>query len=180
MGIELLQAAQQAVVQATAKATVSSVLDRPHCGIVEHHSGMTHQLMQLFKGFEDFDTFFSTSERSLLVWHILLRTKYKRNRKSIGRLLANKAYSAAYPLHDSNCDPDSADLCGTRSHLYQHWGQFTKFYKSQPMEEIKEYFGEKIGVYACSLSLYCSFSYLSSVISPCISFILLVSRVLHS
>ena len=43
---------------------------------------------------------FSNAQRSYIVWQILTRAKYGLGRSGIGPLLARKAYTAAYPLHD--------------------------------------------------------------------------------
>ncbi len=52
---------------------------------------------------KDRESFFTEAQRSLIVWQILLRTKYgshNPNKIGIVRLLSNKTYKAAYPLHD--------------------------------------------------------------------------------
>lgn len=52
---------------------------------------------------KDREEFFSGAQRSLIVWQILLRTKYDDNNSDkvgIKRLLSNGVYKAAYPLHD--------------------------------------------------------------------------------
>ena len=43
---------------------------------------------------------FSNAQRSYIVWQILTRANYGQGRSGIGPLLARKAYTAAYPLHD--------------------------------------------------------------------------------
>ena len=51
------------------------------------------------------DTFFTSAQRSLIVWQILIRTKYgddNLDKVGIKRLLSKGVYSAAYPLHDGN------------------------------------------------------------------------------
>ena len=49
------------------------------------------------------DTFFTSAQRSLIVWQILIRTKYgddESDKVGIKRLLSKGVYKAAYPLHD--------------------------------------------------------------------------------
>lgn len=34
-----------------------------------------------------------------------------------------------------------------RQILYEYWGRWGKWYKYQPLDHIRQYFGEKIGIY---------------------------------
>uniref|UniRef100_A0A8C0GY46 Anoctamin n=1 Tax=Chelonoidis abingdonii TaxID=106734 RepID=A0A8C0GY46_CHEAB len=54
-------------------------------------------------------------------------------------LLANGVYSAAYPLHDLLCE---------------EWASYGVFYKYQPIDLVRKYFGEKIGLYFAWLGVY--------------------------
>uniref|UniRef100_A0A8B9C2X3 Anoctamin n=1 Tax=Anser brachyrhynchus TaxID=132585 RepID=A0A8B9C2X3_9AVES len=67
----------------------------------------------------------------------------------ISTLIANNVYDAAYPLHDL---------------LYQEWARYGVFYKFQPIDLIRKYFGEKIGLYFAWLGLYTEFLIPSSVV----------------
>uniref|UniRef100_A0A8C8AXN1 Anoctamin n=1 Tax=Otus sunia TaxID=257818 RepID=A0A8C8AXN1_9STRI len=67
----------------------------------------------------------------------------------IGTLIANHVYDAAFPLHDL---------------LYQEWARYGVFYKFQPIDLIRKYFGEKIGLYFAWLGLYTEFLIPSSVV----------------
>ncbi|KAB7498085.1 Anoctamin-1, partial [Armadillidium nasatum] len=75
----------------------------------------------------------------------------KKDPHSIGieKLLAEGAYEAAYPIHEG-------DLSGTnrRAILYKHWASVRNFYKYQPLDHIKDYFGVKIGLYFAWLGFY--------------------------
>lgn len=59
-----------------------------------------------YVGSDNPDTFFDGSERSRMVYDLLIRTKYGEDdeeithRIGISRLLQNGAYTAAYPLHE--------------------------------------------------------------------------------
>lgn len=61
---------------------------------------------------KDRETFFSSAQRSQLVWQILMRTGYDdENKEKVGitRLLSNRTYSAAYPLHDGLHNSDDGN-----------------------------------------------------------------------
>ena len=58
------------------------------------------------------ETFFTSAQRSQIVWQILMRTRYAdassedRSKVGINRLLNNGAYLAAFPLHDGSYHED--------------------------------------------------------------------------
>ncbi|KAK4289630.1 hypothetical protein Pmani_037410, partial [Petrolisthes manimaculis] len=85
---------------------------------------------------KDRESFFSPSQRSLIVWEILLRVRYNDNELGVGisRLLANDIYVAAFPLHDGRYDRDGPNgaLCDRRL-LYLEWAHYSNFYKKQPL-----------------------------------------------
>ncbi|XP_073687580.1 anoctamin-5 [Garra rufa] len=108
---------------------------------------------------EDKETFFPPSTRNRIVYYILSRCPYSKedkDKKGIKRLLNNGTYTAAFPLHDcrywtrsrdSNCESE-------RYSLYKHWARFSRFYKEQPLNLIRKYYGEKIGIYFAWLGFY--------------------------
>uniref|UniRef100_A0A8C0FUV7 Anoctamin n=1 Tax=Bubo bubo TaxID=30461 RepID=A0A8C0FUV7_BUBBB len=68
--------------------------------------------------------------------------------QGITSLLANGVYSAAYPLHDlSPCFSVLQLLC-------EEWASYGVFYKYQPIDLVRKYFGEKIGLYFAWLGVY--------------------------
>nr|XP_025851354.1 anoctamin-2-like [Vulpes vulpes] len=114
---------------------------------------------------QDKDTFFDNATRSRIVHEILKRTACSRanNTMGINSLIANNIYEAAYPLHDGEYDSPGDDM-NDRKLLYQEWARYGVFYKFQPIDLIRKYFGEKIGLYFAWLGLYTSFLIPSSVI----------------
>ncbi|XP_051481845.1 anoctamin-2 isoform X1 [Apus apus] len=113
---------------------------------------------------KDKDTFFDNATRSRIVHEILKRTPTKtRNSMGIGTLIANNVYDAAYPLHDGEYEGQNDDM-NERKLLYQEWARYGAFYKFQPIDLIRKYFGEKIGLYFAWLGLYTEFLIPSSVI----------------
>ncbi|XP_015415461.1 PREDICTED: anoctamin-2 isoform X1 [Myotis davidii] len=114
---------------------------------------------------QDKDTFFDNATRSRIVHEILKRTACSRanNTMGINFLIANNIYEAAYPLHDGEYDSPGDDM-NDRKLLYQEWARYGVFYKFQPIDLIRKYFGEKIGLYFAWLGLYTSFLIPSSII----------------
>ncbi|XP_068016999.1 anoctamin-2 isoform X2 [Melanerpes formicivorus] len=113
---------------------------------------------------KDKDTFFDSATRSRIVREILKRTSTKaRSSMGIGTLIANNIYDAAYPLHDGEYEGKNDDM-NERQLLYQEWARYGVFYKFQPIDLIRKYFGEKIGLYFAWLGLYTEFLIPSSVV----------------
>uniref|UniRef100_A0A8C6L3U1 Anoctamin n=1 Tax=Nothobranchius furzeri TaxID=105023 RepID=A0A8C6L3U1_NOTFU len=95
------------------------------------------------------------------VYEILARTVYgKRKRAEVGvdRLVNEGAYTAAYPLHEGPFQlpnyESRPDELNQRQVLYYYWARWCKWYKYQPLDHIREYFGEKIALYFAWLGFY--------------------------
>ncbi|TSM52274.1 Anoctamin-5 [Bagarius yarrelli] len=98
---------------------------------------------------ENKETFFPNSTRNRIVYYILSRCQYNKedklnkDKRGIKRLLNNGTYTSAFPLHDNE-----------RYSLYTYWARFLRFYKEQPLNLIRRYYGEKIGIYFAWLGFY--------------------------
>ncbi|KAL3994317.1 Calcium-activated chloride channel family protein [Acanthocheilonema viteae] len=126
--------------------------------------------LDCYVGHENPNTFFDDSERSRLVYDLLIRTKYdtceaEKYRVGIQRLIKNGTYTSAFPLHE-DCDWNvyDADRSTDREFLYWNWARITNIYKYQPLWLIKKYFGSKIGWYFAWLGYYTKILVFASII----------------
>ncbi|KAM4569542.1 anoctamin-6 [Odontesthes bonariensis] len=126
-----------------------------------------HQEYFLIK---DKDLFFTPSMRSRMAYYILSRAPYEirgsRKKFGITKLLGNGVYKAAYPLHDCRFNVRSKeDGCPSeRYQLFQEWAHPKSFYKMQPLDLIRKYYGEKIGIYFAWLGFYTIMLALAAVV----------------
>ena len=63
--------------------------------------------------------------------------------------MSRGGYKYAYPIHDGpvtlNAEQKEPDCY--RQFLYKEWASPFAFYKFQPLDQIREYFGDKIAIY---------------------------------
>ncbi|XP_055600818.1 anoctamin-1 isoform X2 [Uranotaenia lowii] len=109
--------------------------------------------------------FFTAAVRSRIVQFILDRKRFStdsRNDYAFGveRLIQEEVYIAAYPLHDGEIN-----VPGSMRHLlYNKWAAVSKWYRYQPLDYIKEYFGVKIGLYFAWLGYYTYMLLMASIV----------------
>ncbi|KAM8973260.1 anoctamin-6 [Pelodytes ibericus] len=109
---------------------------------------------------QDRDTFFTPATRSRIVQFILSRVEYavKDNVKKFGinKLLDTGIYKAAFPLHDCrfNVKSEDARYPNERYLLFREWAHPRSFFKLQPLDLVRKYYGEKVGIYFAWLGFY--------------------------
>lgn len=114
----------------------------------------TQSKIDKFLGSDNHEEYFNKTQRIRIVYEILQSTVYgKRKKAQIGveSMLKDNILTAAFPLHDGNYDGFSntsiQSSYNKRQVLYDHWARWSKWYKYQPLDHIRDYFGEKIAIY---------------------------------
>ncbi|XP_068611524.1 anoctamin-2b [Brachionichthys hirsutus] len=103
------------------------------------------------------ETFFDNATRGRIVYEILRRTVCVRTCQTIGisTLIAKGVYDAAFPLHDGDYKViGHLEERSDRQVLHDEWAKYSAFYKYQPIDLVRKYFGEKIGLYFAWLGVY--------------------------
>ncbi|KAF6102021.1 anoctamin 5 [Phyllostomus discolor] len=119
---------------------------------------------------DDQSSFFPSSARNRIVYYILSRCPFgiEDGKKKFGieRLLSSNTYSSAYPLHDGQYwrPSEPPNPVNERYILFQNWARFSYFYKEQPLDLIRNYYGEKIGMYFVFLGFYTEMLFLAAVV----------------
>ncbi|XP_060260214.1 anoctamin-5 isoform X6 [Ovis aries] len=104
------------------------------------------------------------------VYYILSRCPFGmedgKKRFGIERLLNSNTYSSAFPLHDGQYwkASEPPNPVNQRNILYQNWARFSYFYKEQPFNLIRDYYGEKIGIYFVFLGFYTEMLFFAAVV----------------
>ncbi|KAM6174038.1 anoctamin-5 [Erethizon dorsatum] len=119
---------------------------------------------------EDKATFFKSSSRNRIVYYILSRCPFgvEDGKKKFGieRLLNSNTYSSAYPLHDGQywklSEPPNP--VNERHILHKNWARFSYFYKEQPLDLIRDYYGEKIAIYFVFLGFYTEMLFIAALV----------------
>ncbi|XP_021120115.1 anoctamin-1 isoform X5 [Heterocephalus glaber] len=168
----------------TINSVLQKITDPIQPKVAEHRPQTTKRLYYPFSrekqhlfDLSDKDSFFDSKTRSTVVYEILKRTTCTKAKYSMGQgegrkkdsallskrrkcgkhgitsLLANGVYSAAYPLHDGDYEGDNVEF-NDRKLLYEEWASYGVFYKYQPIDLVRKYFGEKIGLYFAWLGAY--------------------------
>jgi len=99
--------------------------------------------------------FFTPATRSRILEFLLKRKRFSEDTEDdfafgITTLISEGAYLASYPLHDGGIRTEGSQ----RKLLYEEWASLKKFWKYQPLDAIRDYYGVKMGLYFAWLGYY--------------------------
>lgn len=105
------------------------------------------------------EDFFTAAQRAQVVHFILQRKSFSRDSHrrhfGVGRLLADGVYLAAYPLHEGGPDRTTGEgSAAPRTKLRRKWASLLALFRYQPLDDVRRYFGVKIGLYFAWLGFY--------------------------
>ncbi|XP_061679229.1 anoctamin-1 [Syngnathoides biaculeatus] len=103
------------------------------------------------------ETVFDNATRSRIVAEIISRTTCRHSCQTAGimSLLARGVYISAFPLHDGPFSGRGRkDQRNDRQVLHEEWANYGVMHKYQPVDLIRKYFGEQIGLYFAWLGVY--------------------------
>ncbi|XP_029910448.1 anoctamin-1 [Myripristis murdjan] len=103
------------------------------------------------------ETLFDNATRSRIVAEIMSRTTCTQTCQTTGitSLLARGVYDSAFPLHDGSFTRrGQRDQRNDRQLLHEEWANYGVMHKYQPVDLIRKYFGEQIGLYFAWLGVY--------------------------
>ena len=120
-----------------------------------HHYTATYSRDKDYLFDDDKSKFFSPAARSRIVEFILTGNRFLPEGGDefafgITRLLSEGVYLAAYPLHDGTKETPGSQ----RQLLSQEWASLSKWFKYQPLDAIRDYYGVKMGLYFAWLGFY--------------------------
>ncbi|CAL9695334.1 unnamed protein product [Knipowitschia caucasica] len=103
------------------------------------------------------ETLFDNATRSRIVAEIISRITCTKTCQTTGiqSLLARGVYESAFPLHDGSFTRRGRrDQRNDRQILHEEWANYGVMHKYQPVDLIRKYFGEQIGLYFAWLGVY--------------------------
>ncbi|KAG5886690.1 hypothetical protein JTB14_007092 [Gonioctena quinquepunctata] len=91
----------------------------------------------------------TSAEKIMVIYKILHRIKFgtKHSQYGITKLLGEKVFIDAYPLHEGPYQWTETGNLTDRQLLSQFWANPGCWYKEQPIDLIEKYFGTELGFY---------------------------------
>ena len=79
--------------------------------------------------------------------HLVLHTPLLSS--GVTKMINEGSLLACYPLHDGDLQTEGSQ----RKLLYEEWASVSKFWKYQPLDAIRDYYGVKMGLYFAWLGI---------------------------
>lgn len=131
--------------------------------------------------------FFENAERTRMVRRILQLTsfRYKESEEEveehdddtslkeghgIEQLCHMGIYESYYPIHDGLLISDDGLVDNDRKRLQNDWASFSKMFKYQPLDAIRDYFGVRVSFYFAWLGVYTTFLVPAAIVG-CVCFL---------
>ena len=108
-----------------------------------------------FMDHDDPNKFLTPADRSYLVYKVMEAAAYgDRHRGKVGikRMVNDGHFTGAFALHSGPLEPMGSD--NLRSVLRNYWANAKKFWRAQPLDHIKLYFGSSVAFYFLWLGYY--------------------------
>ncbi|KAF9276606.1 hypothetical protein BGZ68_009903, partial [Mortierella alpina] len=157
-----LEQRREAVLFKTARLTDFHLAEpgRRWSDVVRHAGGAPRNGSQpgSYSGTDGRPGLFQTSRRGYLVNSIMMRTESRNHpygrKMGLRSALRRGAYQKLYALHDGSFKLHSKSIhdANQRAQLRIKWAK--RFWKSQPLDLVNAYYGERIGVYFAWLGHY--------------------------
>ena len=118
---------------------------------------------------------FTETQIQQVIYYVLQSASYSDSstpdsdkKYGIQNLITERAFTNAFPLHHEY-EPSDKKCETQRNILFHEWASWSKWYKYQPIESIREYFGEQIALYFAWLGFYTSWLFLAAFVGICVT-----------